>query len=91
LLTIDWTSAKQAEFPLFVRDGAIVPMLGRDVRTLCDGDYVNDPEVTTWDGGLFVLVYPRDESSFTLYDGTEVRCQVGVGGTIVTLTGRRVG
>lgn len=85
--TIDWTSAKQAEFPLFVRDGAIVPMLATDVQTLCDADYVNNPEVATWDGGLMVLVYPRDASRFTLYDETDIRCQVGAAGTVVTFTG----
>ena len=34
----------QSKIPVFVRSGAIVPLiLGEDVQTLCDANYVNNP------------------------------------------------
>ncbi len=77
----------QSKIPVFVRSGAIVPLiLGEDVQTLCDANYVNNPAVTTWDGSLVFLVYPADASQFTVYDGTQVACRSAGGVTEVTLT-----
>jgi len=73
---VRWRSADQKRFPLFVRTGAIVPMLLDDARTLCGADYVNDPTVRTAGDGLWLLIYPASaNSAFTVYDGTEVRCE----------------
>jgi alpha-D-xyloside xylohydrolase len=86
-----WTNpaepkAPASKIPLFVRSGAIVPLvLGNDVQTLCDADYVNNPAVRSWDGGLEILLYPAGHSQLTLYDGTEVHCAAGAGATAVTV------
>ncbi|BDI28933.1 alpha-xylosidase [Capsulimonas corticalis] len=87
--TIAWTSGNPQQFPLFVREGAIVPMLLNVPQTLCDANYVNNPAIQTMDAGLQFLVYPSDAapaSSFTLYEGTEVTCQGNSGAPILTLT-----
>jgi alpha-D-xyloside xylohydrolase len=73
--TITWANADQAQFPLFVREGAIVPMLRDDPRTLCDADYVNDPAIVTPTDDLLVQIYPGGSSAFTLFDGTHVSCK----------------
>jgi alpha-D-xyloside xylohydrolase len=80
---IQWTNTSQSETPLFVRAGAIVPMLPTNVLTLCDADYVANPAMTTWDGALEFLAYPAADSSFTVFDGTSLNCQSNSG--IVTL------
>jgi alpha-D-xyloside xylohydrolase len=72
---LTWTNANQAQFPLFVRDGSILPMLLDDVRTLCDANYVNDPNVATNDGSWLVQMYPNGTSTFTVFDGTQLQCQ----------------
>ena len=72
--------------PLFVREGAIVPMLLTEVRTLCDANYVNNPTVKTPDSGLLFLVYPGGTSTFSVYDGTEIRCDTAGGTSTVTLS-----
>jgi len=77
---ITWTnpnqpSQPQSKIPVFVRRGGIIPLiLGDDVATLCDADYVNNLEVVTWNGGLELRIYPDDDARLTLYDGTEIRC-----------------
>jgi alpha-D-xyloside xylohydrolase len=82
-----WESNDSSRFPLFVRAGAIVPMLLRDdVQTLCDANYVNNPNVRTADDGVRFLVYPSGASHFVIYDGTEVACQEAGAGRVVTLT-----
>src|SRR5262249_48832311 len=81
-----WSNADRKKLPLYVRRGAIVPMLPGDVETLCDPDYVNNPEVKTWDGSLLVRIYPGGNSEFTVYDGTEISCQAGGATTNVTPT-----
>jgi alpha-glucosidase (family GH31 glycosyl hydrolase) len=84
--TITWTNQQQARMPLFVREGAIVPMLLTEVQTLCDANYVNNPSVSTPDSGLLVLVYPSATSHFTVYDETDIRCEAGGGNLTVTLS-----
>ncbi len=81
-----WSNPDPTKLPLFVRRGAIVPMLPDGVQTLCDANFVNNPAVATWDGSLNFLVYPADASRFTVYDGTQVVCQSAGGVTEVTLT-----
>jgi alpha-D-xyloside xylohydrolase len=83
--TIQWTNANQTQFPLFVREGAIVPMLLTDVQTLCDANYVSNPHITSPDTGLLFLIYPSGSSRFSLFDGTEIECQTGLPKTSVTL------
>ena len=76
----------QSKIPVFVRSGAIVPLiLGEDVQTLCDANYVNNPAIKTWDGGLEIRIYPAGTSRFTVYDGTDVTCQADGGGVKVTI------
>src|SRR5207247_421693 len=80
---ITWTNANQTQMPLFVREGAIIPMLSTNVQTLCDAAYVGNPSVATPDGALEFLSYPGADSTFTVYDGTTLECQTN--GTVVTL------
>jgi alpha-D-xyloside xylohydrolase len=83
---ITWTNNQQAQMPLFVREGAIVPMLLTDAQTLCDANYVNNPNIKTPDNGLQFLIYPGGASQFTVYDGTEIQCEAGGGKLTVTLS-----
>jgi alpha-D-xyloside xylohydrolase len=83
---ITWTNRNQAEMPLFVRQGAIVPMLPGDVRTLCDANYVNDPGVSTMDDGLLLQVYPGGASDFTVFDGTRAHAEADAGSGTVTIS-----
>lgn len=80
-----WSNADTSKIPLFVREGAIVPMLANVPQTLCDTNYVNNLSITTMDNALVFLVYPGPSSaSFTLYDGTSAQCSAG--GNVTTLT-----
>jgi hypothetical protein len=88
--SIRWTSPAapaepKSKIPVFVRSGAIVPLiLGDEVETLCDPNYINNAGLTTWDEGLEVSIYPAGTSSFTVFDGTVISCAVGAGSTTVT-------
>src|SRR5262249_29638957 len=55
--TIQWTSTDPLRFPILVRQGAIVPMLLDDVQTLCDANYVNNPQIASPNTGLLVAIY----------------------------------
>ncbi|GEM_PF-447306 len=82
--TITWTNADTQKIPLFVREGAIIPMLTNVPQTLCDTNYVNNSGITTMDSALQFLVYPGPAPvSFNVYDGTTAQCAVT--GTGVTL------
>jgi hypothetical protein len=72
--TITWTDPDHTHLPLFVREGAIVPMLLSEVDTLCDPDYVNNPALHSLDSGLRVLIHPAGTSRFTMFDGTDLQC-----------------
>ena len=61
-------------------------MLLTEVQTLCDTNYVNNPNIRTPDSGLQFLVYPAGESQFTVYDGTNIQCQIVGGKLTVTLS-----
>jgi hypothetical protein len=82
--TIIWTNANQSQMPLFVREGAIIPMISTNVQTLADSNYVSNAGVTTMDNSLQFLVYPTTNSIFTVYDGTSLSCQSN--GTVISMT-----
>ena len=88
---ITWQSPVQpdspkSKIPVFVRRGAIVPLiLGEDVETLCDANYVNNVGVKTFEGGLEIRVYPEGASQLTLYDGSQIRSDTA-SGVVVTFT-----
>jgi alpha-D-xyloside xylohydrolase len=89
---VTWRNPNQpaqprSKIPVFVRRGAIVPLiLGEDVQTLCDANYVNNAAVRTWDGGLEIRIYPAGTSRFTIYDGTDIQSDETAGSTMVTIT-----
>ena len=88
---IVWTNPTQpsdpkSKIPVFVRSGAILPLiLGNDVETLCDPNYIDNPGVKTWEGDLEITIYPDGMSQFTVFDGTEINCVQGAP-TTVTIT-----
>jgi len=64
----------RSKIPVFVRRGAILPLiLGEDTESLCDTNYVNNPAVKTFEGGLEIRIYPEGASQLILYDGSEIR------------------
>lgn len=83
---LNWTNTNEEQFPVFVRDGGIVPMLLNSPRTLNGANYVNNPAVKTPDDGLLFLVYPAGSYRFTVHDGTEIECDALGGGTNITLS-----
>lgn len=88
---ITWNNPAQpaepkSKIPVFVRSGAIVPLvLGESVDTLCDSNYVNNPSLSTWDGGIEASIYPAGSSSFTVFDGTILTSVAGATSTTVTV------
>jgi alpha-D-xyloside xylohydrolase len=84
--TIQWTSPNQGRFPLFARQGAIIPMLLTDAQTLCEANYVNNPQIVTPDSGLLFTIYPEAVSRFSVFDGTEIECRTGLPQTTITLS-----
>jgi alpha-D-xyloside xylohydrolase len=83
---IQWNNPDQTQFPLFVREGAVIPMLLNDADSLCDANYINNAAVKAWDDGLLFLIFPAGSSGFTVYDGTTVQCARTGTGTTVTLS-----
>ena len=63
-----------------------MPLLLNVPQTLCDVNYVNNADIATMDDGLHFLIYPANDSSFTVYDGTSIRCQTSGNAKTVTLT-----
>ena len=65
--------APLTKLPLYLREGALVPMLAPDVDTLATA---SDPGVRSFAdsaGGLWVRVQPSDTaSSFTVFDGAQL-------------------
>jgi hypothetical protein len=72
---ITWSNADQTQTPLYVRQGAIIPMLSTNVLSLCAPAYIGNTNITAWDGSLQFLIYPAINSSFTMYDGAALQCQ----------------
>jgi alpha-glucosidase (family GH31 glycosyl hydrolase) len=83
---IRWKNRNQQQFPLFIREGAIIPMLLAEAETLCEANYVNNPGVQTPDEGLWFLIYPGDVCRFAVHDGTDIRCENSEAERTVTLT-----
>ncbi|MCG3149305.1 MAG: hypothetical protein PCFJNLEI_02765 [Verrucomicrobiae bacterium] len=71
---IVWTNANQSQLPVFLRAGAIVPLISSNTLTLTDFNLATN--------ALEFLVYPTTDSSFTVYDGTSVNVQTN--GTFIT-------
>ena len=82
--TINWINANQHQMPLFVREGAVIPMISTNVQTALDTSYTSNPNLIVPGGSLQFLVYPTTNSSFTVYDGTSLSCQSN--GTVITAT-----
>jgi alpha-glucosidase (family GH31 glycosyl hydrolase) len=77
--TIAYDASDLAKIPLFVREGAIVPLEGGRVGAGLDD--------TSAEGALTVLVYPGLESTFTLHeeDGTTTTIATEVMGSSVAI------
>ena len=56
--TITWNSGNRMQFPLFVREGAIVPLLPENVQTLCDPNYVNNAAIAAAKQDLYPIERP---------------------------------
>jgi alpha-D-xyloside xylohydrolase len=80
---IVWSNTDQRLYPVFLRAGAIVPMISTNVQTLAEPAYIGHTNLTTWDGSLEVLVYPAASSSYRMYDGTTFACSSN--DTVVTI------
>jgi alpha-D-xyloside xylohydrolase len=89
---ITWRNPAQpaepkSKIPVLVKRGAIVPLvLGEDVQTLCDANYVNNAALKTWDGGLEIRLYPAGASQFTIFDGTAIQSDQSAAAVTVTIT-----
>lgn len=70
---VTWSSPNAAQMPLFVREGAIIPLLPAGVTSLCEANYVNNPAIATMGDGLLLQVYPAATSEFRVFDGTLAR------------------
>ena len=82
--TIIWTNANQHQMPLFVREGACIPMISTNVQTLLDSSYSSNPNLIVPGLSLQFLIYPTTNSSFTVYDGTSLSCHSN--GTVIVAT-----
>jgi alpha-D-xyloside xylohydrolase len=89
---ITWTNTNQSQLPLFVRAGAIIPLLPTDLSTLCNSNYVNDPTIATPNDDLLFQVYPGGMPSFTVFDGSEAHAQgdASAGSVTVSSTPRQI-
>ncbi len=82
-----WTGARYAgatyhevpappgSLPLFLREGKIIPTYDRDVDTFVEG--VEDPAIKDMEhvnASLEIRFHGYGEDSFTLWDGTTIRC-----------------
>lgn len=74
---VNWSNADPSKFPVFVREGSVIPMLLNTPQTLCSTEYVNNPAISTPDGNLEVRVYPAGTTNFTMYDGTTFAAEKG--------------
>jgi hypothetical protein len=80
---VTW-SGPRTQFPLFAREGAIIPLISSDVETLVDAPYTGTTSLVTMTSALELLVYPARASQFALYDGTRVSCQAASGSLSLT-------
>jgi alpha-D-xyloside xylohydrolase len=82
--TITWNNANQHQMPLFVREGAVIPMISTNVQTALDSTYTSNSNLISPGNALQFLVYPTTNSNFTVYDGTSLQCQSN--GTVIAAT-----
>jgi hypothetical protein len=40
---------------------------------LFDPDYINNAQIKTWDGGLDIHIYPDGDTSFDMFEGTQIQ------------------
>jgi len=71
---INWTNTDQSKIAVFVKAGAIIPMIATNIQTLLDNTYIGHTNLITPDGSIEFLVYPTTNSAFTMYDGTSADC-----------------
>ena len=71
---VNWTNTDQSKIAVFVRDGAIIPMIATNIQTLLGTDYLGHTNLVTPDDAIEFVVYPSTNSSFTMYDGTTAQC-----------------
>jgi hypothetical protein len=71
---IAWTNTDQSKVAVFVRAGAIIPMIATNIQTLHHANYIGHTNLITPDDALEFVVYPTTNSSFDMYDGTEALC-----------------
>jgi len=81
-----WNNADQTKMPLFVREGAVIPMLLTKADTLCDSDYVSNSKVVSPDSGLLLRIYPAGSSGFIVHDDTDIQCSSGSGVNTVAIS-----
>jgi alpha-D-xyloside xylohydrolase len=84
--TVSWTSSNPLHFPVFLRDGSIVPLLPEGVQTLCDTNYVNNAAITALPQDLLFLIHAGSASHFRVYDGTEIDCQLSGATRVVRIS-----
>ena len=82
--SVTWTGARN-QMPLFVREGAIIPLISPDVQTLVDAAYTGTSSLRMATTALDFAVYPATASQFTVHDGTRVICQVTPASISLTL------
>jgi alpha-glucosidase (family GH31 glycosyl hydrolase) len=63
--------------PLFVREGAIIPMLPPDVMTLVPRHAGLDPSVITMDDRRIIQIFPGPSGERTTWDGLTVKLEKG--------------
>ena len=77
------------EIPLFVRMGAVIPLVDPEVDTLAGAMASKTPDVTTYEQlahRQHVWVFAQDDASTTLFDGSQLDVQVDSQGVILTRT-----
>jgi alpha-D-xyloside xylohydrolase len=85
--SVMWSNADQSMLPVFVREGAIVPMLPDRVDTLVDrADLPATSTLATASSTILFRVFPHADSSFVLYDDTHLDSSAAADGSSVKLT-----
>src|SRR5262249_1414639 len=82
--SVTWSGAR-SQLPLFVREGAILPLISPDVQTLVDADYTGPTSLVMMTTALDFMVYPAATSQFSVYDGTSAGCRASSGSISLTL------
>lgn len=65
-----WSNSDRSKFPVFLREGSIVPMLPESPDTLVSAAYAGNSDLSTPDSRLEVLVTPGANARFDMHDGT---------------------